>query len=84
MYSFAIVNALLTFVFKYSRRKSCSGIINPSKPNDCFVYHLFLHSRFSVLPTDGISVFCMRLRVNSDYLLTDTYLVRLYNRGAVC
>jgi len=47
MYSSAIVNALLTFVFKYSRRKSCSGIINPSKPSDCFVYHLILHSRFS-------------------------------------
>jgi hypothetical protein len=42
-----------------------SVVINPLKPNGHYMYHQVNITKFYVLPTQCICVFCMQLRTNS-------------------
>ena len=44
------------------------------------MYQQFNIQQFSVLPTQCICVFCVDLRTNNDYFLTQHSLTGLYNR----
>jgi len=42
-----------------------SVVINPLNPNGHYMYHQVYITKFYVLPTQCICVFCMELRTNS-------------------
>ena len=48
------------------------------------MYRQFNIQQFYVLPTQGIYVFCVDLRTNSDYFSLQLSLIGFYNRGREC
>jgi len=60
------------------------GCINPLQPSGHYMYHQFNITKFYVLPTQCICVFCVALRTNSDYFPIQHQLTGLYNRDGVC
>jgi hypothetical protein len=48
------------------------------------MYHLFHFHEFYVLPRQGIYVFCVDMRKNSDYFPIQHQLTGFYNRDGVC
>jgi hypothetical protein len=48
------------------------------------MYHQFNVKKFNVLPTQCICVFCVDLRINKDYFLTQLSVVGFYTLERVC
>ena len=57
---------------------------NTLQPSGHYMYRQFNIQQFNFLPTQYIYVFCVDLRTNSDYFLTQHYLTGFYNRDSVC
>jgi len=55
-------------------------MFNHLKPSGHYMYHQYNIHKFYVLPTQCIYVFCVDLRINSDYFPIQHYLTSFYNR----
>jgi hypothetical protein len=67
-----IVTPILFWWHKIEQTDNRFYLINltPVKPSGHYIYRQFNIQQFYVLPTHCIYVFCVDLRTNSDYFLT--------------